>query len=65
MKNNEKVSRRKIQQDELLNKLAKIESELSRIRHCSGFAIYKEDEEMVDLFYEYVCNVNKRHIESK
>lgn len=61
----EKVTRKKMQQDDLLNKLAKIESELSRIRYCSGFAIYKEDEEMVDLFYEYVCNVNKRHIEDK
>ena len=46
--------------EELLIKISKIERELRRIRGNIDYSIYKEDKEMIDLFYDYVCDINKR-----
>lgn len=46
--------------EELLDKIAIIERELRRIKVNLDFSIYKEDKEMIELFYDYVCDINKR-----
>lgn len=50
----------KDKREELLSKIERIERELRRIRHNLDFSIYKEDKEMIELFYDYVCDINKR-----
>lgn len=50
----------KNKREELLIKIERVERELRRIKHNIDFSIYKEDEEMVELFYGYVRDINKR-----
>lgn len=50
----------KDKREDLLSKIERVERELRRIRHNLDFSIYKEDEEMVELFYGYVRDINKR-----
>lgn len=50
----------KEKREELLIKISRIERELRRIRGNIDFSIYKEDNEMIELFYGYICDINKR-----